>query len=101
MEEGDRDHHDTASRELTEETGIEDFVIDDSWKSRTEYTFRRRGTMIPKQVFWYIAHTEEIEVSLSEEHTSYLWLDLDSAESMVTFEQEKELLRSAKRHIQR
>ena len=101
VEEGDRDHHETASRELKEETGIESFVIDDSWSSRTEYTFKRKGTLIPKQVYWYIAHTEEIEVGLSEEHTNYLWLDFDSADSMITFEQEKELLRSAKRHIQR
>ena len=100
MEEGDRDHHDTASRELVEETGIQAFSIDDSWSSRTEYTFKRRGSSIPKQVFWYIAHTEEIDVSLSVEHTNYLWMDFDSAHSMVTFEQEKELLRSARMHIQ-
>ena len=100
VEEGDRDHHDTASRELVEETGIQAFSIDDSWSSRTEYTFKRRGSSIPKQVFWYIAHTEEIDVSLSVEHTNYLCMDFDSAQSMVTFEQEKELLRSARMHIQ-
>ena len=43
VEKGDADHHSTASRELTEETGITDITIDAEWTQKTEYTFFRKG----------------------------------------------------------
>ena len=69
VEDGDDDHHVTASRELLEETGISTLEIDSNWEYRTQYTFRKKGKKITKQVFWYIATTDEIDVELSEEHT--------------------------------
>ncbi len=53
----------------------------------------------PKEVFWYLAETDELEVNLSQEHNNYLWLQFDEAEEQITFEQEKELLRSARRYL--
>ena len=99
VEEGETNHHITASRELAEETGIVDISIDDNWASRTQYTFRRKGKMVPKQVYWYIAETSELDVTLSHEHTNYMWLDFDGAETQLTFEQEKDILRSAREHL--
>ena len=99
VEKADSDHHSTALRELTEETGIAEVRIDESWCEKTEYTFVRRGRETPKQVFWYLAETDEIDVNLSHEHTNYLWLQLDDAEDLITFDQEKELLRSARKHL--
>ena len=99
VEKGDADHHSTASRELTEETGITDITIDAEWTQRTEYTFFRKGRQTPKEVFWYLAETDELEVNLSQEHNNYLWLQFDEAEEQITFEQEKELLRSARRYL--
>ena len=101
VERNDISHHETASRELKEETGIKTVSIDNSWESRTEYTFRKKGRKTTKQVCWYIASTDEVEVNLSEEHTSYLWLDYNDAETMLTFEQEKRLLRSAINHMEK
>ena len=100
VEEGETDHHITATRELAEETGIVEVSIDDTWGTRTQYTFRRKGRMVPKQVYWYIAETSELDVTLSHEHTNYLWLDFDAAEAQLTFEQEKDILRSARSHLQ-
>ena len=99
VEKADSDHHSTALRELTEETGISEVSIDGSWYEKTEYTYVRRGRETPKQVFWYLAETDEIDVHLSHEHTNYLWLQLDDAEDLITFEQEKQLLRSAREHL--
>ena len=99
VEKGDTDHHSTASRELTEETGITDITIDAEWTQRTEYTFFRKGRETPKEVFWYLAETDELEVNLSQEHNNYLWLQFNEAEEQITFEQEKELLRSARRYL--
>ena len=79
VERTDLSRHQTAARELKEETGIETVEIDNYWESRTEYTFRKKGRSTSKQVYWYIARTDEVDVKLSEEHTSYLWLDYDDA----------------------
>jgi len=98
--EGEEDHYTTARRELAEETGIEEIEIDSGWRDRTEYTFMRRGREIPKQVFWYIASTNKLNVILSHEHTNYLWLNFEEAESLLTFPQEKQLLRSAHSYLQ-
>jgi 8-oxo-dGTP pyrophosphatase MutT (NUDIX family) len=98
IEDDDTNHHHTALRELTEETGIEEIVIDNSWHYRTEYIFKRKGKEMPKQVFWYLAETEELEVKLSHEHTNYLWLNFQDTEKQLTFEQEKKLLQSAFKH---
>ena len=99
VEVGDSDHHHTALRELTEETGITKVTIDHGWKKRTEYTFSRKGRKIPKQVFWYLAETNQLDVQLSHEHTNFLWLELDQAEQQVTFEQEKSLVKSARDYL--
>jgi len=99
VEEGDSDHHSTALRELTEETGISKARIVEGWSQKTEYTFSRKGRETPKQVFWYLAETDEMDVTLSHEHTNYLWLQIDDAEDQITFKQEKELLRSARNYI--
>jgi len=99
VEKGDADHHSTAQRELTEETGITDITIDADWTQKTEYTFFRKGRETPKQVFWYLAETDELEVNLSHEHNNYLWLQFNEAEEQITFEQEKELLRSARHYL--
>ena len=99
IEEGETKHHATASRELAEETGIVEISIHEDWVTRTEYTFRRKGSVVPKQVYWYIAETSELDVTLSHEHTNYLWLDFEEAEAQLTFEQEKDILRSAREHL--
>ena len=99
IEQGETNHHATASRELAEETGIVEISIHEDWVTRTEYTFRRKGSVVPKQVYWYIAETNELDVTLSHEHTNYLWLDFEEAEAQLTFEQEKDILRSAREHL--
>ena len=99
IEESDKDHFSTAKRELLEETGISEVSIIDGWKSRTEYTFFSKGTPTTKQVFWYLANTDELSVKLSHEHTNYLWVNFEETFDQLTFEQEINLLRSAKDFI--
>ncbi|MFQ3320932.1 MAG: bis(5'-nucleosidyl)-tetraphosphatase [Candidatus Thalassarchaeaceae archaeon] len=98
IEDDDDDHHSTALRELIEETGIKEIIIDKNWNFRTDYTFKRKGKEIPKQVFWFLAETDELEVKLSHEHTNYLWLNFEDCEKQLTFRQEKILLQSARNY---
>ena len=94
VEDGE-DHHTTARRELREETGISEVTIVPGWTRRTEYTYSRRGSPMKKQVFWYLATTEQFKVELSHEHTNFLWLDLKRAKEQLTFDQEKVMLSEA------
>ena len=96
IEEDDKDHFATAKRELLEETGISEVSIIDGWMSRTEYTFFSKGSPTTKQVFWYLANTDELNVKLSHEHTIYMWVNFDEASEQLTFDQEVNLLNSAK-----
>ena len=96
IEEDDKDHFATAKRELLEETGISEVSIIDGWMSRTEYTIFSKGSPTTKQVFWYLANTDELNVKLSHEHTNYMWVNFDEASEQLTFDQEVNLLNSAK-----
>ena len=64
MEKGDTDHHYTALRELTEETGISisPSIVNGPRRLNIHFS-EKEGTS--KEVFWYLAETDELEVSLS------------------------------------
>ena len=96
IEEGDSDHFATAKRELLEETGISEVSVIEGWMSKTEYSFFSKGNPVTKQVFWYLANTDELNVKLSHEHTNYMWVNFDEASEQLTFEQEVKILNSAK-----
>ena len=80
-------------------TTINDIVIDSGWRQRTEYSFYHKGRQINKEVYWYIATTNQLNVTISHEHTNYLWLNFDEAETQLTFDQEKALLRDARTYL--
>ena len=63
---------------------------------KTEFSFFSKGTPVTKQVFWYLANTDELNVKLSHEHTNYMWVNFDEASEQLTFDQEVNLLTSAK-----
>ena len=95
VEKDDVDNYETTKRELKEETGITELSFVENFEYRTEYQFKHKGKRRVKQVFWYIATTEEISVSLSKEHRNYMWLDWEQALEQVTHLETKELIKSA------
>ncbi|HJM66033.1 MAG TPA: NUDIX domain-containing protein [Candidatus Thalassarchaeaceae archaeon] len=97
VEDDDFDHQATAIRELEEETGIIDVKIIGSWYATTSYTYSRRGSEREKQVHWFPARTNQMDVKLSEEHTDHIWIDVNDAENMITFAEEVEVLRDARK----
>tara|TARA_B100001996_G_C18572467_1_gene558974 strand:- start:72 stop:470 length:399 start_codon:yes stop_codon:yes gene_type:complete len=97
VEENDIDHHSTAIRELEEETGIKDVSIIGEWFATTSYTYSRKGKELEKQVHWFPAKTNSIDVKLSEEHTDFIWIDVNDAEDMITFDAERNVLRNARK----
>ncbi len=97
VEDDDLDHQTTAIRELAEETGITDVSIIGTWSATTSYTYSRRGIEREKQVHWFPARTNTMNVQLSEEHTDHIWIDVDDAEDMITFPAEVKVLRDARK----
>lgn len=99
IEDSDNDRKSAALRELSEETGITDAKIVDGFEDKTEYTFTHKKKRISKQVWWYVAETETIEVELSHEHQDYLWLEWSEAIEQLTHDESRAVLKSAEKHM--
>tara|TARA_B100001564_G_C20425997_1_gene572345 strand:+ start:151 stop:549 length:399 start_codon:yes stop_codon:yes gene_type:complete len=97
VEENDLSHQATAIRELEEETGIDDVEIIGNWFTSTKYTYMKKNVPTEKEVHWFPARTNSMDVSLSEEHTDYMWIDVDDAEEMITFDEEVGVLQEARK----
>ena len=97
VEENDLSHQATPIRELEEETGITDVEIIGNWFTSTKYTYMKKNIPTEKEVHWFPARTNSMDISLSEEHTDYIWIDVDSAEEMITFEEEVGVLQEARK----
>ncbi len=95
----DGGHKTTAARELKEETNIEEIEFIDGFKEKTTYSFKIKGKKRIKQVFWFIAMTEEIKVKLSKEHQRYMWLNWHLAIDLVTHKETKGILTKAKKFL--
>lgn len=99
VEENDSDRTATMLRELAEETGIADVTVLSGFEERTEYTFRHKGKRKNKEVYWYVAETETMEVELSHEHRGYLWLDWDQALETITHDETRSVVRLAQQFV--
>ena len=95
VEKDDDNNYETAKRELKEETGISELSLIENFEYRTEYQFKHKGKRKLKQVYWYIATTEEISINLSKEHHNYVWLDWELAIEQATHTETKELIKTA------
>lgn len=99
VEADDSDRKATMRRELAEETGIADVTVLDGFEERTEYTFRHKGKRQSKEVYWYVAETETLDVNLSHEHRGYLWLDWDQALDTITHDETRSVVRLAQQFV--
>ena len=98
VEEGETEHE-TAARELLEETGIEDLQFFDGFREEMFYTYRRQGRMSHKMVVYYVGKTTESTVKISHEHLEYVWLPYKAAYEKITFKNSKDLLDKAEKFL--
>lgn len=90
---------DAAIRETKEETGLR-IVLDDGFEQSLVYQFKdRTGKLIQKTVIFYTAHSKHTHVTLSREHIDYVWLTFEDAIKQVTYQNAKNLLTHAHKHI--
>ena len=87
--------HETALRETKEETGISNIEFVNGFEESVEYDFRFKNEDIHKKVVFFLAKTDEKNVSLSHEHNDYIWLEYNDALKKTTFENAKNVLSKA------
>lgn len=98
VEEGEREHE-TATREVLEETGIADIEFVDGFRAEIDYKHGPEDNLLHKQVVFFLAKTELKDVRLSHEHHDFMWLPYDEAEEKLTYSNAKKVLKKAKEFL--
>jgi bis(5'-nucleosidyl)-tetraphosphatase len=84
-----------AMREIKEETGIEVPSFVPGFKRKIEYRYRRAKGLSHKQVVFFLARSDTQKVVISHEHSNYAWLTWEKAQSRLTFDNARNVLRDA------
>ncbi|WP_048600777.1 bis(5'-nucleosyl)-tetraphosphatase [Rubeoparvulum massiliense] len=96
--ENDETEIETAQREVLEETGLH-VAIDFRFRMSNTYT---PYTNVLKEVIYFAAEaTKSIVVLQSNEILSSLWLPLDEALQLLTFESDKDILIKADEYLKK
>lgn len=87
----------TALREIKEETGLSVSLLD-GFRHSVEYFPKPH---VKKQVVYFLGHPEVDDTvrRQEEEISEYQWCLLDEADRMVTFKNDKNLIRQAKQFL--
>jgi bis(5'-nucleosidyl)-tetraphosphatase len=86
----------TALREATEETGIDDIELIPDFSRQTRYVFRdRKRGIIQKVVCFALGRTKSESVRLSYEHTDFLFLPIEQAIARLTHAATRAVLHDA------
>lgn len=99
VEEGESEHE-TATRELLEETGIADIKYVEGFREEVSYWYKRAGKPSHKQVVFFLAKTELEDVRLSHEHKGFKWLPYNAAFNKLSFDNAQTLLKKAKEFLE-
>lgn len=85
-----------ALREVREETGLEIRLIPD-FQEEIGYFYRRRetGTLVKKQVVYFLGEAPSKEVKLSWEHHQARWASFAEALALLPHENARAILRKA------
>ena len=82
----------TITREIKEETGIENIEIQNNFRKQIFYTYKRNNTLISKRVIYYLAKTNTMKVILSDEHMGSKWVEYTEALNSITYKNSKDVL---------
>jgi 8-oxo-dGTP pyrophosphatase MutT (NUDIX family) len=91
----------TATRELQEETGIDNFKLIDNFRHKIIYNIHKNNEVIPKEVIFFLGESSTKSIKLSSEHQNYSWLNFDLAHDRLTYANAKEVLAKAKTFLEK
>lgn len=85
----------TAIRETSEETGLvrKDLRFSSRFKTRENFTFKRRSKKVFKTVIFYLAETKKRHITLSKEHWGFGWFTYNEALQLFPDEKHKDTRR--------
>ena len=89
----------TVIREAKEETGITDLKFVNNFEEKIRYNFQFDGLLINKSVIFFLAKTEQPQITLSHEHLDYIWLCYSDALEKTTYENAKKILKKAEESL--
>jgi len=89
----------TARRETLEETGISQLEFLPGFRRVITYTFKRKGSLVPKEVVFFAEKTGQKEVNLSHEHIGFEWLPYGQAEKKITYGNARTILSLADKFL--
>ncbi|HDI11757.1 MAG TPA: NUDIX domain-containing protein [Candidatus Acetothermia bacterium] len=92
---------DAALREVAEEVGITSLEHYPDFRSSIDYTFRRAGQMVHKEVHFFLARTAQEGRLLREELLEMRWLPFPEALDTLTYPEQREVLRRAEEFLSR
>ena len=102
---------DTLRRETWEESGIKNLEIRPDFREKMFYFYRAngpearkrkfqgKGTHIFKKVIYYLAESETENITLSQEHKGFAWLNYEEALVQVTHKNPRRILRKAGKYL--
>jgi 8-oxo-dGTP pyrophosphatase MutT (NUDIX family) len=97
VEEGENEHQ-TALREILEETGLE-VELTEGFRYRMDYSPKEN---VMKEVIFFLARSVQGEVNRQLcEVEDFTWLPYDDAVKLVTHENTRQLLREAYKYLNR
>ena len=91
----------TATRELHEETGIDNFRLIENFRHKITYNINKNSKIIPKEVIFFLAESFTKSIKLSSEHQNYIWLNFDLAHDRLTYANAKDVLLKAKTFLEK
>jgi len=100
LEDGETEE-DTARRELAEEAGLTEVEIVPDFREVIEYWFKKEGHSIHKKVIFFLARTENTDLTLSSEHEDAGWFDFVESERRARYRSQRALLRKANERVKR
>ncbi len=90
---------DTLFREIEEETGLKDIKIIEGFREKIKYFFNLKGTLINKEVLFFLCETKSKDVNISSEHIGFAWLEYKEAVERLDFKNSKDILTKAKKFL--
>lgn len=84
-----------ALREVREETGLEVTLVPDA-RETVRYFYRRKdGTLVKKEVVYFLGEAHSDKVTISWEHSEFRWVTPDAARELLEYESAREILDKA------